>query len=75
MSGNGFKCQTATRCRRPVRTLDRAPQYSRDGCAWAERPLEYWMPRSSRGTTAEGVTSHSRGTKCPGWCIVIVPRK
>jgi hypothetical protein len=30
-----------------IARLDRAIQYSRDGCAQAEAPLEYWMARSA----------------------------
>ena len=55
---------TSTRCHRPARPGD--PVFQRQRCL-SRTAAAYWVPRSSRGTTAEGVDtpSRSRGTKCP----------
>src|SRR5690242_1615794 len=63
---------TLARCHRPARPGD---PVRRGFSVQALLPLEYWVPRSSRGTTALGVdiASRSRGMNLPELCIVLVP--
>ena len=47
--------------------LERTIQYSRDGGAWAEAPLEYWMPRrslSSGARSRDPLAGHDNACLC-----------